>query len=170
MAASLRCSLLGSAAALLLAATSLAQTVGDGSLIVTVAGVDHVLPAATLDSLVRDTVTAAFHGRSPRTYVGIDVARLLAHHGLEARGLRGRELARYVVFEADDGYRVVFGSGELDSSVTGRAVLLAREVDGGPLPPEEGVWRVVVPGDERGARWMRQVRRIRVVDLPIEGR
>lgn len=137
-----------------------------GGLVVEIAGREHVVAPTALDSLATDTVSAGTHGRAPRTFVGVSFNRLMEHLGVESRGLRGAELARYTVFEAADGYRAVLGAAELDPSVTGRTVLLAREVDGRPLSDAAGPWQLVVSGDERAARWVRQVRVIRLVSLP----
>jgi hypothetical protein len=64
---------------------------------------------------------------------------------------------------AADGYRVVLSAGELDSTLTGRVILLVDRQDGAPLSPKDGPWRVFVPGDRRPARWVRQVVLLRVV-------
>ena len=47
--------------------------------------------------------------------------------------------------------------GDLDPSVGGRRLILVRDAGA-----EVGPWRLVVAGDHRGARWVRQVRAIRV--------
>jgi hypothetical protein len=71
--------------------------------------------------------------------------------------LRGGELAKYLLVEASDGYRVVFALPELDPACTDRVVLLADRRDGKPLDGKEGPLRLVVPGEKRQARWVRQV-------------
>jgi DMSO/TMAO reductase YedYZ molybdopterin-dependent catalytic subunit len=67
-----------------------------------------------------------------------------------------------VVIEAADGYRAAFALAELDSDLTDRIILLAHTKDGQPLPPNEGSLRVIVPGEKRPARWVRQVRAVTV--------
>ncbi|MGE3541290.1 MAG: hypothetical protein AB7N91_28130 [Candidatus Tectimicrobiota bacterium] len=62
------------------------------------------------------------------------------------------------MIEAADGYRVVFALPELDPAFTERLVLLAEQRDGQPLAATEGPLRLVVPGEKRQARWVRQVR------------
>ena len=62
-----------------------------------------------------------------------------------------------VLVEAADGYRAVFSLAELDPELTDRVVLLADTKDGQPLPPREGPFRIIVPGEKRPARWVRQV-------------
>lgn len=61
---------------------------------------------------------------------------------------------------------VVFAFAELDPSLGDRRVHLVDHVDDKPLAAADGPWRLVVPRDARGGRWVRQVTRISVVDLP----
>jgi hypothetical protein len=72
-------------------------------------------------------------------------------------GLRGKSLALYLVVEASDGYRAVFALPELDPAYTDRVVLLADRRDGAKLSSSEGPLRIVIPGEKREARWVRQV-------------
>jgi hypothetical protein len=41
------------------------------------------------------------------------------------------------VVEATDGYMVAFGLGDVDSTLTGRRLILADSLNGGPLPAGE---------------------------------
>ena len=71
--------------------------------------------------------------------------------------LRGPALALYVRISAADGYRVVFALAELDPSTGNAQAILADRRDGKPLGADDGPLRVIVPGDKRPARWVRQV-------------
>lgn len=51
---------------------------------------------------------------------------------------------------------------DLRGDLTDRVILLADIKDGQPLPPGEGPFRVIVPGEKRPARWVRQVRSLTV--------
>jgi DMSO/TMAO reductase YedYZ molybdopterin-dependent catalytic subunit len=75
---------------------------------------------------------------------------------------RRTHLAKYVLVEAADGYRALFALAELDSGLTHGEVLLADSLDGQPLPPGQGPLRIVAPADKRHARWIRQVRTIKI--------
>jgi hypothetical protein len=44
-------------------------------------------------------------------------------------------------------------------------ILLADKADGHPLESKEGPFRVVVPGERRLARWVRQVTTLKVVQV-----
>jgi DMSO/TMAO reductase YedYZ molybdopterin-dependent catalytic subunit len=67
-----------------------------------------------------------------------------------------------VLVEASDGYRAAFSLAELDPELTDRVILLADTKDGQLLPPREGPFRIIVPGEKRQARWVRQVRAVTV--------
>jgi DMSO/TMAO reductase YedYZ molybdopterin-dependent catalytic subunit len=62
-----------------------------------------------------------------------------------------------VLVDGSDGYRAVFALAELSPDFTDHVILLADTKDGQPLPPREGPFRIVVPGEKRPARWVRQV-------------
>ena len=139
----------------------LAQTPPVDGVRVTTDSGSRILTGVQLDSLVQDTVSASYHERPATIYVGVGLDRLLARAGVIVAGARGRDFQQVVVVEAADGYRMVFGLGEIDPSITGRRVILARTQSS-----EDGPWRLVVSGDRRGARWVRQVRSIRLLRLP----
>jgi DMSO/TMAO reductase YedYZ molybdopterin-dependent catalytic subunit len=63
-----------------------------------------------------------------------------------------------VLVEATDGYRAVFSLAELDPELTDRVILLADTKDGQPLPPREGPFRIIVPGEKRPALTSRTLR------------
>jgi len=67
------------------------------------------------------------------------------------------------VAEASDGYRVVFSLAELDSGFQDSDVIVADTVDGGPLGPNQGPFRIVAPHDKRPARWVRMLKSLTVV-------
>jgi len=67
-----------------------------------------------------------------------------------------------VLVEATDGYRAVFSLAELDPELIDRVVLLADTKDGQPLPRREGPFRIIVPGEKRPTRWVRQVKAVTV--------
>jgi DMSO/TMAO reductase YedYZ molybdopterin-dependent catalytic subunit len=89
----------------------------------------------------------------------LKTAGLLLDSGMA--GLR-ETVKMTVIVEATDGYRAVFSLAELDPEFTDRIFLLADTKDGQPLPPREGPLRIIVPGDKRPARWVRQVKALTV--------
>jgi DMSO/TMAO reductase YedYZ molybdopterin-dependent catalytic subunit len=122
-----------------------------------------------LATLERTTITFTDHGEKIR-FEGVELRHLLSQVGAPlGEPLRGTEVARYVLVEARDGYAAVFALAELDSGFTDRRVILADRRDGKPLGETEGPVRIVVEGENRAARSVRQVTRIAVSD-PVAGR
>lgn len=113
--------------------------------------------------LPRQTVQAKAHDGKESRYEGVSLVALLAKAGVPTgKDLRGPAMALYIVAEASDGYRVTFAISELDSSFTDRVILLADRRDGKPLSTREGPLQIVVPGEKKHARWVRQVIRLKV--------
>ena len=101
------------------------------------------------------------------TWSGVPLIELLKARGAPVgEKLRGRKLASYVLVTAADGYRTVFSLGELDEALGASKAFLADMKDGEEMGAEEGPFRIVVPGESRPARWVRQVRRIELVEVP----
>ncbi len=115
------------------------------------------LARAELARLPHVSVHASAHGVEG-DFEGVPLIDLLRAAGAPTGDkLRGPALALYVRVTAADGYRVVFALAELDASTGSREAILADAKDGKPLDDEEGPLRVIVPGDKRPARWVRQV-------------
>lgn len=127
---------------------------------------ETTLTAASLDELPRQTLTLTAHGQT-HVYEGPTLASVLERLEVPlGPRLRGEALKTYVVVRAADGYVVVFSLAEIDPAMSPTAVILADEADGAPLSAEEGPLRLVVEGDARPARSVRQVTAIelRTVD------
>ena len=127
------------------------------SLVIRVEGqTPRVFRAAELRALPHDTLRSTMpHGEGFfRGARFMDVLRLA---GIPMDSVRGPMLSDFVVVEAADGYRVVFGLSELAEDISGRHMLLADEMDGHSLPSFNGPWQLIVPGDRRATRWIRQV-------------
>jgi hypothetical protein len=116
------------------------------------------LSAADFAGIARVSVEAVDHDGKKAAFSGWPLGEVLALTGVpRGKDFRGPALATVVTASARDGYRVAFALAELEPSVTGKVVLLADVRDGKPLSDSEGPWRVVVPGEKRPARWIRQV-------------
>ena len=82
--------------------------------------------------------------------------------------LRGASLATCVIAEGEDGYRVVFSLAELDSGILESEVIIADSMDGAPIGPKQGPFRLVAPHDKRAARWVRMLKTISVVRVAVQ--
>ncbi len=123
------------------------------------------LTTADLAAMPRATVATNSNGIST-TYEGVWLSDVLKKAGVPlGSALRGPALSAYVVASASDGYQVVFSVGELDPEMTGGQFLLADKANGKPLFGENGAFRLVVPGDKRGARSIRMLTTLNVVQL-----
>ncbi|MDX2057363.1 MAG: molybdopterin-dependent oxidoreductase [Gemmatimonadales bacterium] len=121
---------------------------------------------AELAKLHRYEVSASDHGRPPVTYSGFALGDVLGLAGLTlGESLRGPRLASVVLVEAADGYRVAFALAELDGGLGDRMVLVVDRAGGQPLDAKAGPLRLVVPSERRGARWIRQVQKIWVLQV-----
>lgn len=113
------------------------------------------LDVATLAQLPSVEIASAHRsakGIETGLYKGVLLWDLLA-----AKGLRGDPKAalRHVVrVSAGDGHAVVFPMGEMAPDLCARPILLAYQLNGAPLP--DGL-RMVVPGDLRGARHIKDI-------------
>lgn len=149
------------ALALLVAAPAGAQTL----LKVEGAPKPLALDAAALWAMPRGTATQTFDGKPVRCE-GVWLADVLAAAGAPAgEALRGAAQRTVVVAIASDGYRVAFTLGEVDRAFGKGKVLVADRCEGAPLAGA-GPLRIVVEGDARGGRALRNLTALRVVELP----
>ena len=99
-------------------------------------------------------------------YEGVWLHEVLKKAGVPQGGeLRGKALAGYVLAEAQDGYQVVFSLGELDPAFIDNEILLADTANGKPLFGAQGRFRLVVPKDKPGARSVRMLTKLEVVQV-----
>ena len=102
------------------------------------------------------------HSGEKEIYEGVLLCDLLAKACLKlGEGLRGPELAKYVVAEASDGYAALYSIAEIDPSISNNRILLADTMNGNLLDTKQGPFRIVVPNDKRPARWVRMVKAAR---------
>jgi DMSO/TMAO reductase YedYZ molybdopterin-dependent catalytic subunit len=143
-----------------------------GSMQVRVAGKQPLtFNESALAGLPRGSITAGAHDEKPSRWEGVALVELLRRAGAPLdRQLRGRAMSQFVRVTAADGYQVVFSLAELDPAFGDRKVLLVDRQDGHPLSGKDGPLRLVVAGDKRPARWVREVETIDVVDGSVPGR
>lgn len=135
---------------------------------VTVAGAvkdSLVLSAADFAAFPRDSVVTSSNGMAT-TYQGTWISHVLAKAGVPlGSALRGPALSSYVLATATDGYQVVFSLAELDPEMASGRFLLAYQANGQPLMAENGAFRIVAADDKRGARSIRMLARLEVVQV-----
>jgi len=105
-------------------------------------------------------VTATF-GSHPGAYEGPLLWTLLDHiHAIDAANPRG-QVRQTILVTGRDGYMAVLALGEIAPEFENKQVILAERVDGKPIEPDH--LRIVVPGDKRGGRSVRDVVSIKVI-------
>jgi DMSO/TMAO reductase YedYZ molybdopterin-dependent catalytic subunit len=116
------------------------------------------LTAEQFGKLPRQSVETKDHDGKDAVYEGVPLVELLKAAGLKfGQDLQGKALANYLVVEASDGYRAVFALPELDPAFSERVILIADIRDKKPLDEKHGPLQIIVPGEKRHARWVRQV-------------
>jgi hypothetical protein len=131
-------------------------------------GVVRTVEAPAVAALLRVSVPLTIHGEA-HVFEGPLLIDVLKSTGVESgAALRGPALAQAAVVRAADGYAVVFGLAELDAGIRTGRIILADTVDGAPLAAEDGPLRLIVEGDVRPARSVRQVTSVQVVRFPAE--
>jgi DMSO/TMAO reductase YedYZ molybdopterin-dependent catalytic subunit len=115
------------------------------------------LTRADLLKMPRTTLKATSHDVT-NVYEGVSMRELLTRAGVpEGEALRGADLAKAVFVTGADGYKVVFSPAEFDPAFTDRVSLLADTKDGQPLSGNAAPFQLVLDGEKRPARWVRQV-------------
>ncbi len=70
----------------------------------------------------------------------------------------------WITFLAGTGAIVLtfLAGAELDPVMTDNRIIVADRMNGKPLDPKEGPFKIVVPGDKRPARWIRMLTALQV--------
>jgi DMSO/TMAO reductase YedYZ molybdopterin-dependent catalytic subunit len=153
---------------LLAALTAVAAAAQDAPSTIQITGAVKQPLTLTTDDLARmpqASVKMSSNGLET-TYEGVWLHEILKRAGVPSGSeLRGKALTTYLLIEAKDGYQVLFSLAEIDPAFTENQVLLADKADGKPLVGSQGPFRLVAVKDKPGARSVRMVSRIEVVQL-----
>jgi DMSO/TMAO reductase YedYZ molybdopterin-dependent catalytic subunit len=123
------------------------------------------LTKADIDKMPRTSATFNAEG-SETTYEGVLLYDILKQAGAPLdKQLMGKALATYILAEARDGYQVLYGLAEIDPSFGANKIIVADAINGKPLFDYQGPFRLVVPGDKKGARSIRMLEKITIVRL-----
>jgi hypothetical protein len=144
----------------------IAQAVPGGSLeLLASDGTSRTLTPDDLAARPRTEVLVAEESSSS-TFEGPALRDLLSEAGApDGRSLRGPAMSLVVLAEAADGYTVAFTVSELDPQFGDRTAIVAFSRNGQALDPRDGPLQIVLPEDEFHARWVRQLVRLRLVQL-----
>jgi Oxidoreductase molybdopterin binding domain len=136
-----------------------------GGIVVTgVSGHAATVTEAALAGLPQRALTVSFQterGARRDAFVGPLLWAVLDHVGAVAAGDPRAAVHEVVLVTGSDGYTAALGLGEIAPAFEGKPVILAERMDGQALAL--GHFRIVVPGDRYGGRYVRDVVRIAVV-------
>ncbi|WP_435005811.1 molybdopterin-dependent oxidoreductase [Tundrisphaera lichenicola] len=121
---------------------------------------------ATLKAMDQAEVRVSENGKTV-IYRGVPLALLLEKRVKEARTMPGmKSLSDAVLLvRGADGYQAAYSAAAVAMDAPGERYLLAIERDGEPLDKGFGPIRMIVPGDPKHARWVREVEGVRLVRL-----
>lgn len=123
-----------------------------------------VLSMADLSKFPRVERRVKGHDGKEYIYSGVALTELLGRVTAPLGSqLRGKALSQYLLVQATDGYQVIFALPELDSAFTKQVIFLADRRDGQPLSGDQGPYQVIVPNEQKHARWIRQVTALKVL-------
>jgi DMSO/TMAO reductase YedYZ molybdopterin-dependent catalytic subunit len=121
------------------------------------------LKLADFQQFAQTEVTRKDKDGKDHKYSGVLLSAILQKVGVTmGKDLKGENLTKYATVEASDGYQVVFALAELDKDFTDRQIILATQIDGKPLAPTEGPFRIIVQDEKKPARCIKQVTGIKI--------
>ena len=125
-------------------------------------GTSAKFSAADLAALPQQTVKTSSHG-TPVAFEGVLLADVLAKVALPVgEKFHSTAASYYLTVEARDGYRAVFAWAEVDASFIDKPVYVVTKRDGKPIPEKDGPFELIVPGEKRNARWVRQLAALKI--------
>lgn len=123
----------------------------------------HVISTDRIGELKPITQRVGFmtdHGEQQAEWTGPPLWDVLMDSGALA-GVKPAEQVRLVVrITGVDGYTAVIALGEISPEFAGRPIQIADHMNGAPIPDHK--LRLVVPGDKRGGRSVRNAIRIEI--------
>ena len=120
--------------------------------------------AASLAALPRIAQTVTFatsKGEMTGVFEGVLLWELMKSAGIVAQPGNHFELRQTFMVAGRDNYAIAFSMGEISPEFGNKAIMIADRVDGKVLTLQDG-FRLIVPGDKRGARSVRYVAKIEV--------
>ncbi len=128
-------------------------------------GATKTLSAADLAALPHRVLEVKDpHDGKPLKFDAIPLKAVLEKGGVAlGDSLRGKRMASCLLVQAADGYSAVITLAEIEPAFTSGEVFLADGRDHKPLDTKEGPFRIVIPGDKKMARWVRQVTALKII-------
>jgi hypothetical protein len=100
------------------------------------------------------------HAKANQTYSGVPIMALLKPLGVPDKP-HGKDLRLYLLAEGTDGYGVVFAVAEVNPDIHAETAIVADSMDGKSIG-DDGAFKLVLEGEKRPARWVRNLVSIKV--------
>ena len=127
-------------------------------------GATRTISAAELGGLPQSEVTITEKDGATLVFRGPTLRSLMAEVGAPTgHEFRGPNMLLAILATATDGYRVAYMLAEVDEGFGNKNAILAISQNGTALPAKDGPFRVIMPGEEHRARWIRMVQSLRLV-------
>lgn len=127
-------------------------------------GVYNLATLQALPSVTQSVTYQAGQSTVSGTFTGVPIWTLLNDAGLMTNpAVRNDILGKYLVATGTDGYKAVIAMGEIHPRFGNRDYLVAYDFNGQGLG-EDGFARLVLPGDERGGRFVSNLIGLEVLD------
>ncbi|HEY5106030.1 MAG TPA: molybdopterin-dependent oxidoreductase [Caulobacteraceae bacterium] len=106
-------------------------------------------------------------GATAKSYEGATLTSILRLIDAPAGArLHGKPVKDYVLVTGADGFSGLMSLAETDSELHRGAAIIADRAEGGPLAAKEGAYRLVVDGDRKPFRSVRNVVRVELKAAP----
>jgi len=147
---------------LLLTSTTRAQNI-------TISG-EGITPLTITKSMFADmkqaVIMAKAHDEKVHRYSGVTIANLLTKAGVMlGDSAKKHTVTSYIIVTAADNYKAIYSLAEIDPLFASRSIIVADREDRKALPVENGPFQIIVPGEKKHGRWIRQVIGIQVVQI-----
>jgi Oxidoreductase molybdopterin binding domain len=150
------------------ASSATAETAQSGIVVIGGAGPQALLTAGELGQLPVTQIIASFegeHGHVQAKFEGPLLWSVLDHASAIDPAKMRDQVRQTVLITGRDGYKAVLALGEISPAFEGKQVIVAERMDGQPIAPEH--FRLVVPGDRRGGRSVRDVATIAIITQDV---
>ncbi|WP_342646150.1 molybdopterin-dependent oxidoreductase [Mucilaginibacter sp. CSA2-8R] len=125
-----------------------------------------VMSKGMFQDMKQAIVMAKAHDEKVHRYSGVTIADLLTKAGIVLGDTAKRKtIVSCLVVTAADNYKAIYALSEVDPLFANRTIIVADRADKKPLPEEDGPFQIIVPGEKKHARWVRQVTALEVVVL-----
>ena len=106
------------------------------------------------------------HSGSDETYSGVGLDDLLSKFGVTLEGAGAKRVYQsYVKATGTDHYWVLYSAAELEAGLRATDAIVALTLDGKPLETD-GAFKLVVAGEKKPARWVRNLAALSIVTVP----